>query len=110
MLLRSWDWAYRYPITEFREQDLTGACLEHIRLRGATFTQVSVRRARQATVHDVMALLTEEHLASNVARTRAWVAPDRELSFEGMPQRGPQRGMGAPALCRRDLSVLETQD
>lgn len=28
------------PMTEFREQDLTGARFERVSLRGATFTQV----------------------------------------------------------------------
>ena len=38
------------PMTEFREQDLTGARFERVSLRGSSFTQVYLNDAR---MHDV---------------------------------------------------------
>jgi uncharacterized protein YjbI with pentapeptide repeats len=71
-------------MTDFRDQDLTDATFERVRLRGARFTQVCFENAQlrdvdlsgaylrgpvlAAMLREVIANLTDEQLASKVAR------------------------------------------
>ncbi|SRR5258707_2928043 len=63
-------------MTEFREQDLTGARFKRVsgnpwdrEARPSLDEVLTVRRERQATVRDVMASLTDEQLGYEVTRT-----------------------------------------
>ena len=59
-----------------------------------------VRRERQAMVRNVIESLTDEQLASKVTRTEPGWPQVEGLPLQGMPPHRPQRGVGAPALCR----------
>jgi hypothetical protein len=67
-------------MTEFREQDLTGARFERVslemidvqisgELQNVVLNGVDIRRERQAMVRQVMESPTDEQLASDVTRT-----------------------------------------
>ncbi len=67
-------------MTEFREQDLTGACFERLSLRGATFTQVFLNGA---SMHDVDLTGAQVRGASfNESRMRGVELVDVEISGE----------------------------
>src|SRR6266545_2598106 len=67
-------------MTEFREQDLTGARFERVSLRGATFTQVSLT---DASLHDVDLTRTQIRGALlSESRLRGVELVDVEISGE----------------------------